>query len=603
MSEQRIHVLDKRVAERIAAGEVVERPASVVKELIENSIDAGATAISVEIREGGLSLVRVSDNGAGMPRADAELAVERFATSKIESADDLFRIRTLGFRGEALASIASVAQVEILTRARAELEGTRLHLADGQKRVEIAGAPVGTQVAVRHLFYNAPARRKFLKAPLRESELVQKTVMQYALAFPTIAFRLLIDGRESLVAPSATWLERIAAVWGRDVASEMLEIHYTSVDLSVRGFASRPSLARASRDWQAFFVNERPIRSGLLAVTLERPYMGRLPPNRHPLAVIQIDLDPQMVDVNVHPRKAEVRLYQERAVYGAVAQAVEDALRDFPQSGQTSTSEWPFGNVSEGAGEAGVLLPPGELTPMGVVREPGRVYQIELTGWRAVAQVHNTYVLAASPDGMVIVDQHAAQEQVFYEMLTAHGEDEEGSRGAEEQLRKDRGVFEGSGGAGGQGGGGEKGESGGAGERKETGGTQVQLMAREAELVSAHLGEYRSLGIEIEPFGENSFRIHALPAFVNLPAAELMAILLQEHGRHHTLQGDALRDKLAAKAACVSAVKAGDVLSPEEQQALLEDLMRAYAPATCPHGRPVFIRLSWEELERRFLRR
>ena len=314
-----IHILDKTVAERIAAGEVVERPASVVKELIENAIDAGAHAISIEIRQGGVSLIRVSDNGSGMSRADAPLAVERFATSKIATAEDLSAIRTLGFRGEALPSIASVSQLEILTRTRDEIEGTRVRVVDGQIQTEVAGAPIGEQVTVRDLFYNAPARRKFLKSPLRETELIQKTAVTYALAYPHIAFRLVVDGREtvnlakapdpsaSLRAGSSQGLERIGAAWGREVAEEMVAVDATSVDLRVRGFVSRPTLARASREWQAFFVNGRPVRSGLLAVMLERPYAGRFPPSRHPLAVIQIDLDPRQVDVNVHPRKAEVR--------------------------------------------------------------------------------------------------------------------------------------------------------------------------------------------------------------------------------------------------------------------------------------------------------
>ncbi|MBI4788598.1 MAG: DNA mismatch repair endonuclease MutL [Chloroflexi bacterium] len=549
MSTQRIHILSKSVAERIAAGEVVERPASVVKELVENSIDAGATAISVEVREGGTALIRVSDNGSGMSREDAALAVERFATSKISSEKDLNAIKTLGFRGEALPSIASMSQLEILTRARDEIEGTRVSGEIGNWRLEIAGAPVGTQVIVRHLFYNAPARRKFLKAPLRETELIQKQIMLYALAFPQIAFRLIVDGRESLVAPAASQMERIGAVWGREVAGEMLEINYTSIDMSVRGFVSRPTLVRARREWQNFFVNGRPIRSGLLAVMLERPYLGRVPPNRHPLAMIKIDVDPQLVDVNVHPRKSEVRFYQERAIYGAVSQAVEAALRDFPVMYQPGTTNWPFDKVSVAEGG-----------PAPIIRETPADYRA--ANWRAVAQIHNTYILAQSADGMVIVDQHAAQEQIFYESLTTTG-------------RIQNSVIS----------------------------IQIQVTARETELLNDHLEEYRSLGIDIEPFGENTFRVNALPAFVRLEPREFITTLLQEHERYRQLEGDALRDKLAAKAACVSAIKAGDALDAEQQQKLLGDLAHAYAPATCPHGRPVFVTLRLEELERRFLRR
>ena len=558
MTTSRIHILDKSVAERIAAGEVVERPASVVKELVENAIDAGARAISVEIRQGGLALMRVSDNGSGMSRADAPLAVERFATSKIATADDLNAIRTLGFRGEALPSIANVSQLEILTRARdpspgsgqAEIEGTRVRVVDGKAETEVAGVPVGTQVTVRDLFYNAPARKKFLKSPLRETELISKTLLTYALAYPHIAFRLVVDGREAInlakVSEPSQGLERIGAVWGREVAGEMVGVNTASVDLRVHGFVSRPTLARSSREWQMFFVNSRPVRSGLLAVMLERPYAGRLPPNRHPLAVINIDLDPRLVDMNVHPRKAEVRFYQERAIYGVVTQAVEEALRGFPLVAQPGATDWSFADAR--ADESIALA----------LREPGTDYRAG--PWRAVGQIHNTYILAQSADGLVIVDQHAAQEQVYYEWLT------------------------------------------GAARLKSEVVSQIELMPKEAELVRGHLDEYQSLGIEIEPFGENTFRVTAMPAFIPSPA-ELVTALVQEHERNHTLEGDALRDKLAAKAACLAAIKAGDVLTPAQQQALLDELMQVYSPATCPHGRPVFVMLRLDELERRFLRR
>jgi DNA mismatch repair protein MutL len=581
MSARHIHILDKSIAERIAAGEVVERPASVVKELIENSIDAEARAISIEVRQGGVGLIRVSDNGGGMSREDAPLAVERFATSKIAAADDLNAIKTLGFRGEALPSIASVAQLEILTRARPstpaspfdsaalrsggsasaqvaqEVEGTRVRVENGEKRVEIAGAPIGTQVIVRDLFYNAPARRKFLKSPLRETELIQKTIVTYALAYPHIAFRFIVDGRETINLVAASVIERIGAVWGRDVASEMINIDHTEIDLHVRGLISKPSLARSNREGQLFFVNDRPIRSGLLAVMIERPYAGRLPLNRHPLAVIHIEVDPQLIDVNVHPRKAEVRFYQERAIYNAVTHAVDDALRDFPLI-QAGTTDWSFADATE----TSTLL-------------ESRL-EYGAGPWRAIGQIHNTYILAQSLDGLVIVDQHAAQEQVFYEWLTA----------AIPQGRFAVSYPTGT-----------------LRSQPSAVSSQIQVMPNEAELLNAHLEEYRSIGIEIEPFGLNTFRITALPEFVRVNPAELITALAREHDRYRTLDGDALRDKLASKTACLSAIKAGDVLDHDRQQLLLDQLLQAYSPATCPHGRPVFVTLRLEELERRLGRR
>lgn len=546
----KIQILSKTVSDRIAAGEVVERPASIVKELIENAIDAGATAISVEIREGGLQSIRVGDNGSGMTRDDAALAVERFATSKITSERDLQTVRTFGFRGEALPSIAAVSQFEMLTRDKDNVQGTRVRVVDGKTEIEIAGAPIGTLVTARELFYNVPARKKFLKAPLRETELVTKVMTQYALAYPNIGFRLLVDGKESLVAPASNALERIGAVWSREAASEMIAVEYDSVDLRVRGFISKPSLARASRDRQNFYVNGRPIRSGLLAVMLERPYAGRLPENRHPLAVIHIELDPQFVDVNVHPRKAEVRFFQERAIYGAVQQAVERALRDFPfTQNAEAAGEWPFANTPEATFPA--------------LRETYGEYR----AWHALGQVHNTYLLAQTPDGFVIVDQHAAQEQVFFEKLTT----DDRPQTAYDVVSRPSSV--------------------------------VSLLPREAELVNAHLEEYGALGVEVEPFGANTFRVNALPSFVKLSARAVLDTLVPEHEKYRALDGDALRDKLASKLACVSAIKAGDALTLEQQQTLLEELLEIYSPATCPHGRPTFVYVTLEELERRFLRR
>jgi DNA mismatch repair protein MutL len=542
-----IHILPKAVAERIAAGEVVERPASVVKELVENALDASANAISIETREGGVVLIRVSDNGSGMSSEDAPLAVERFATSKLTSEQDLLRVKTLGFRGEALPSIAAISQLELITRSKDSLEGTRVRVVDGRIESEVTGAPIGTTVTVRQLFYNAPARRKFLKSPFRESELIQKTIAQYALAYPHVAFRLIVDGRELLNWPAATLLERIGAVWGREAAGELVELNHTTLDVTVRGFVARPTLARASREWQMFFVNGRPIRSGLLAVMLERPYAGRLPMQRHPLAVIQIDVDPQFVDVNAHPRKVEVRFYQERAIYGIVQQAVAAAVRDFPITYQASATDWSFTNA------------PNYPLPMTTVYESREDYRT--TSWRALGQIHNTYLLAQTSDGFVIVDQHAAQEQVFFERLTS------GSQPLSI-------ISE-----------------------------QLSVMPNEAKLLHEHLEEYQSLGIELEPFGANTFRLSALPSFVELNPIELMTLLLQEHDRYRNLDGEALRDKLASKTACLSAIKAGDGLSLDAQQQLLEELLRAYSPATCPHGRPAFVTVSLQELEQRFLRR
>jgi DNA mismatch repair protein MutL len=542
-----IHVLPPEVAERIAAGEVVERPASVVKELVENALDAGAKAVHVEVAGGGVGLVRVSDNGCGMARDDASLALERFSTSKVRTLADLDAIRTLGFRGEALAAIAAVARVTILTRTANELEGTRLTATGTGVGVEPAASPAGCSVAVSDLFYNTPARRKFLKSPLRETELCQQTVVRYALAYPEVAFKLTADGRERLVAPPASPLERAALAVGRETAGEMLPIAWEAGELRVRGFISSPAIGRSRRDRQYFAMNRRPIRSGLLAVMLERPYAGRLPPGRYPLAVVHIELDPTFVDINVHPRKAEVRFAQERSVYQAVSQAVGQALAPFPIQETLGVPGWPF---------------PETPTAPARVGEGGVVYRV---GGRAevMGQVRNTYIVARTFGGLLIVDQHAAHEAVLTERLLAGG---------------DRVALSAP--------------------------IRLDLTPREADLFDAHLSVFADLGLEVERFGGHSFLVRSLPNVLqgqDIPT--LLAELLEELSAARGLDPDALLDKLASKAACWAAVKAGDLLTADEQQSLLDDLLATWSPSTCPHGRPALFALTVEEMERRFLRR
>jgi DNA mismatch repair protein MutL len=542
-----IHVLPPEVAERIAAGEVVERPASVVKELVENALDAGAKAVHVEVAGGGVGLVRVSDNGCGMARDDASLALERFSTSKVRTLADLDAIRTLGFRGEALAAIAAVARVTILTRTANELEGTRLTATGTGVGVEPAASPAGCSVAVSDLFYNTPARRKFLKSPLRETELCQQTVVRYALAYPEVAFKLTVDGRERLVAPPASPLERAALAVGRETAGEMLPIAWEAGELRVRGFISSPAIGRSRRDRQYFAMNRRPIRSGLLAVMLERPYAGRLPPGRYPLAVVHIELDPTFVDINVHPRKAEVRFAQERSVYQAVSQAVGQALAPFPIQETLGVPGWPF---------------PETPTAPARVGEGGVVYRV---GGRAevMGQVRNTYIVARTFGGLLIVDQHAAHEAVLTERLLAGG---------------DRVALSAP--------------------------IRLDLTPREADLFDAHLSVFADLGLEVERFGGHSFLVRSLPNVLqgqDIPT--LLAELLEELSAARGLDPDALLDKLASKAACWAAVKAGDLLTADEQQSLLDDLLATWSPSTCPHGRPALFALTVEEMERRFLRR
>ena len=545
----RVRLLDPTVAERIAAGEVVERPASVVKELMENSLDAGAKAISVEIRQGGLELIRVADDGSGILREDLPLAFQRFTTSKIASVEDLSRVHTLGFRGEALAAIAAVSQVEVLTRARSEVEGTHMLVQGGQCFCTPAASPVGCSVTVTNLFYNAPARRKFQKSPLREAELCRNTVIRYALAFPHVAFRLRVDGREILTLPAGTLLERIALCLGRDIAEAMIPLEWEAADLKVYGYICRPTFGRSHRQAQYFFANRRPIRSGLLAVALERPYEGRLPLGRHPLAVVLIEMDPAYIDVNVHPSKAEVRFLHERSAYWAVAQAVERALSSFPKVESSGSIAWPFAEH--------------ELVTSYVhLREMTSGHHIG-SPLRAVGQLHNSYILAQSTEGLVVIDPHAAHETILFERLW---------RGESSQEISPPFL--------------------------------LPLTAQEAELLSGHLDVLTTLGIQVEPFGKGGFIARALPiSLTKVPLADLFTALLEELSAQGSADPDAVREALAIRAACAGAIKAGDILSLDQMQKLVDEMVAYWSPAVCPHGRPVFITLSLEELDRRFLRR
>jgi DNA mismatch repair protein MutL len=536
-----IQILPPAVRQRIAAGEVIERPACVVKELVENAIDAGARAISVEVRNGGLSLIRVSDDGTGMGRADAQLALERFATSKVHSMSDLEGIRTLGFRGEALSSIAAVAQVEILTRAEA-------------MQVEPAASPIGTSVTVRDLFSHVPARRRFLKSRTREEELIQQTVDRYALAYPHVAFRAIVGGRERLVAPPGTLLERIGTVLGRDVAGEMVFIEWEALDLRVQGYISRPTIGRSRRDAQYFSVNGRPVRAGLLAVMVERPYSQRLPAGRYPLAVVEITIAPHYVDANVHPRKAEVRFAQERTIYSAVSAAVEAALSVYPRQTGDASLSWPFASIVESAPDTIGRDPyrlAETLAPYGA--PPGA------PAVRALSQLHYTYILAQTPDGLAIVDQHAAHEQVLFEQLERGGPGFALSPPARLDLTP----------------------------------SEVATLERVASTLE-------DLGIEVEPFGGPAFLVRTLPAALkDQDPAELLTVLIAEATRWKGGE-DRLREKLAMKAACQGAVKAGDPLAIEQMQRLLDELAEVWSPATCPHGRPALVSISLEELAQRF---
>ncbi|MCH8089317.1 MAG: DNA mismatch repair endonuclease MutL [Chloroflexi bacterium] len=568
-----IRVLKLEVAAQIAAGEVVERPASVVKELIENSLDAGATQIVVEVKGGGLELIRVVDNGAGIPAADVETAFARHATSKITSARDLDHIHTLGFRGEALPSIASVSHLELVTRSADEVAGTRLELRHGSvTRREAASRPVGTTVVVTRLFQNVPARLKFMKSAATENGRISALVSRYSLAYPSIRFSLTIDGRASFSSPGTGDLkEALAAVYGPETAESMLVVRgeWDGVG-KVSGFAGPPSVSRAQRGYITLFVNHRSIQDRRLTYAVEEAYQGLLMVGRRPVAVLELTLPPEEVDVNVHPAKNEVRFRREREVFGLVQKAVREALVEsapVPRAGIEAS--FTGGPASPRTPLASDLVgwarrPRADASEENAAPIMGPMKALPVL--RVVGQVNNTYIVAEGPDGMYLVDQHAAHERVLFEKVLKE--------------RKERGVQ-----------------------------AQGMLTPATVELTPLQeegLGPLESLlqeyGFAFEAFGDRTYLLRAVPATLSdrSPGRAFVDILdsmLDAKG------DDPQEATIAAVIACHSAVRAGDTLGQEEMEGLIRSLESADNPHTCPHGRPTLVHLSSSLLEREFGRR
>lgn len=589
----RIHLLEEHTVNRIAAGEVVERPASVVKELVENSIDAGAHTIIVEVEQGGKRLIRVTDDGEGMSPADALLSIQRHATSKIRDAEDLQSIVTLGFRGEALPSIAAVSRFELLTK-RADLDtGMRLVVENGQVvEAEECAARNGTTVTVRDLFYNTPARLKFLKSVATELSHITELMTRFALAFPEISFRLLHNGQEIFVSQGSTDPRHaLLAVFGRDVARELRSIDFAQGSLRITGYVSPPHLTRPTRAMQSFFVNRRLVRHRVLSKALDDAYRTLTPEGRHPVAAIFLQVPPYSVDVNVHPTKAEVKFSHEGEVYHAVLTAIRQALLqqgmmpsalpglqsglDIAQPAARPSTGQPIWQPSP--------MPPQEVLHAELLRRAGielsqatsaemqpaaGPYAEMLEDFQVLGQLDRTYIIASSLRGLLIIDQHVAHERVLYEKLAV--------------LRQRQPV-------------------------------PVQhlltplvfhLDRRTATLLGEHLQEIQDMGFLLEPFGSDSVVLRGVPAWLGQRNVEaLVRDLLDEISELGVQRRLPLTDEtLVATTACKMAVKAGDALSHAEMTHLLQELAETENPYLCPHGRPVVLVLSIEELERRFKR-
>jgi len=544
-------MLSPEVADAIAAGEVIERPASVVKELVENALDAGARRITIDVRGAGKTSIRVSDDGAGIPADELALAFIRHTTSKLASLADLAVIESFGFRGEALASIAAVADVECASG------GATLRIRNAEV-VEQGAGPLlpGVAIEVRDLFGNVPARLKFLKSDATEMAAIKDVVGAFALLHPHVRIHLTIDSRAAVSTNGDGDRRRaIASVYGPTVAAEMLEMIGLPL---VAGMVSQPRLSRGSRDGMVLAVNGRPISARSLVFALEECYQGRLERGRHPIAIIDIGIDPELVDVNVHPAKKEVRFRDEGAVFAALQRAVRSALDGSDPFRYRPSEIAP-------AAVAGVAGP--QLT---LHDAPAAVAAAETNGHataavlRPIGQAGPGYLVAEGPHGLVLVDQHAAHERILYNRLL-------------ERLRSGRGS------------------------------SQPLLIPQAVDLDPAsiaaaadHRAELANLGLEYEEFGPRSLRITAVP--VELPSGRATAAIQETLGALAENRGDGAIEKAAAALACHSAVRFGDVLDVAEQRRLLADLETAEESITCPHGRPTRLLVEWQELTRHFRR-
>ena len=569
-----IRILSPDVASKIAAGEVVERPASVVKELLENSLDASATQIAIEVQGGGVRLIRVVDNGGGIPPEEVDLAFERFATSKVATADDLEGISSLGFRGEALPSIAAVSEVTMVTRSKDELSGIFVNIKDGAILEKAKrGCPPGTTVTVRNLFRNVPARLKFLKSASTENGHISNLVSQYSLAFPEVRFTLIIDGRTTFRSPgSGSLREVLGAVYGLDVAKAMLMIEAKEdADLllpGVTGFVSPISLTRASRSYMSFFVNRRWVQSRMATYALEEAYHGLLMVGRHPIAVINISLLPQEVDVNVHPTKNEVRFRNERDIFSAVQKSVKATLT--AQAPMPTLDTLPQPQPAPAAPTERLPafeVKPGEAVAKSPVAVPPSAEPVakSLPILRVVGQLANTYVIAEGPDGMYLIDQHAAHERVLFEKIR----NERSRRAVEVQ-----GLLQ---------------------------PVPVELTVRQQELLELQSEALSEYGFGIEHFGERTYLVRSVPAVLrgqNVAQSLVEVLDFLAEGE----KGDR-REEIAISLACHGAVRAGQALSYEEMRDLIRQLEQASQPRNCPHGRPTMIHLSASQLEKGFGRR
>lgn len=588
-----VHVLDDNTINKIAAGEVVERPASVIKELVENAIDAKADRIEVEIMAGGTSFMRVSDNGIGMSREDAEKAILRHATSKIVQVDDLQAIATLGFRGEALPSIASVSRFNLQTRqAGAEL-GTEIKITGGKTtEIGVAGCNLGTTIRVEDLFFNTPARKKFLKTNNTESGRINEFIIKLAISHPEIAFKLINNNKSSLATPGRGDLkETLQSIYGASVGQSLLPLEFEDEDIKLWGFVSKPSAIRSSRSWQTFIVNGRIIASRAIAKAIDNAYHALIPKSGYPLIALNIEVPQHTIDVNVHPQKTEMKFEDEGRIFKAVYKAVLDAVRPKGQVGQLGQLAAQADHVQQHVEKGLQELNFGQPVMNFPLREekPAMTWQegtialaqdksvksvqsvvdeeekLPTAGMIPIGQVDDTYIIAQDGDSLYIVDQHAAHERVLFDRFSAQAEHIPSQQLLVHLI--------------------------------------LDFSTHESQIIEENLELLAGLGFGLEPSGPNQFRLMEVPADVpSSQAEEFIREVLASMEELHRPTAAELRQAVLATTACKAAIKAGFKLNYRQMEILLQELNDTAMPYTCPHGRPTIIKFSSDELAKMFKR-
>lgn len=620
-----IQVLDQETINKIAAGEVIERPSSVVKELVENAIDAGATAVTIEIKDGGISFIRITDNGSGISKDDIPMAFLRHSTSKIKSIEDLMNVSSLGFRGEALSSIAAVSQVELITKTADDFTGSRYVIEGGNEiSLEEVGAPDGTTFIVRNLFYNTPVRRKFLKTAATEAGYVNALIEHLSLSHPDISFRFINNNQNKLhTSGNMNLKDIIYGVYGRDITSNLMEISGKTQDVEITGFIGKPVICRGNRGYENYYINGRYIKSSIITKAIEEAYKGYIMPHNYPFTAIHFKINPSIMDVNVHPTKMELRFSKNEFVYRFVLETVKECLANrelaarvkLPDSKpyQAPRIEPPresFYNSTESSVKQKTVnenqttgfiknitdytkMPPTRLPePFEIkrsdemIKEDKKIYEAEkkqeaeqlsmfdtplMSGkakadYRIIGQLFETYWLIEYEDKFYMMDQHAAHEKILYERFMNHLK----VKDMDTQMIMPPVI--------------------------------IELNMQQEDAYKRNKQAFSRLGFEIEEFGGNAYKVNGLPAGLpNINLKQMLIDMIDGLTDDNSTDLDIITERVATMS-CKAAVKGNNKLSFEEAKELIEELMQAENPYNCPHGRPTLIVMSKYEVERKFKR-